>query len=68
MAPVDSTKAQDYTDRWLVVGAGPSGLSTALALRTAGVAFDAVEAGDKAGGLWNMDNPGSAIYLSLIHI
>jgi len=54
----------DCADRWLVVGAGPSGLSTALALRTAGVAFDAVEAGDKVGGLWNMDNPGSAIYES----
>lgn len=26
--------------------------------------FDAVEAGDKVGGLWNMDNPGSAIYES----
>jgi len=54
----------DCTDRWLVVGAGPSGLSAALALRTAGVTFDAVEAGDKVGGLWNMDNPGTAIYES----
>ncbi len=54
----------DRTDRWLVVGAGPSGLSCALALREAGVAFDAVEADRQAGGLWNMDNPGSAIYES----
>lgn len=53
-----------HSDRWLVVGAGPSGLTVALAMRTAGVAFDAVEAGDKVGGLWNMDNPGSAIYES----
>lgn len=54
----------DHTDRWLVVGAGPSGLSTVLALRIAGVPFDAVEAGDKVGGLWNMDNPGTPIYES----
>lgn len=33
-------------------------------MRTAGVEFDATEAGDKVGGLWNMDNPGSAIYES----
>ncbi|NNC80470.1 MAG: NAD(P)-binding domain-containing protein [Acidimicrobiales bacterium] len=54
----------DRSDRWLVVGAGPCGLSVSLALRTAGIAFDAVEAGDRVGGLWNMDNPGSAIYES----
>ena len=54
----------DRTDRWLVVGAGPSGLSVALALRRAGVAFEGVEAGSCVGGLWNMDNPGSAIYES----
>lgn len=58
------TTPDQFSDRWLVVGAGPSGLSVALAMRTAGLAFDAVEAGDKVGGLWNMDNPGSAIYES----
>ncbi|NDH95844.1 MAG: NAD(P)/FAD-dependent oxidoreductase [Actinobacteria bacterium] len=55
---------KDFSDRWLVVGAGPSGLTVALAMRRAGLPFDAVEAGDKVGGLWNMDNPGSAIYES----
>lgn len=55
---------EDFADKWLVVGAGPSGLSTALALRIAGVAFDGVEAGNTVGGLWNMDNPGTAIYES----
>jgi len=54
----------DRTDRWLVVGAGPSGLSVALSLGIAGVAFDAVEADTQVGGLWNLDNPGSAIYRS----
>ena len=54
----------DRTDRWLIVGAGPSGLSVALAMRTAGLAFDAVEADTQVGGLWNWDNPGTAIYES----
>lgn len=36
----------------------------ALALRLAGVPFEGVEAGDRVGGLWNIDNPGSAIYES----
>lgn len=54
----------DRSDRWLVVGAGPSGLSVSLALRTAGLAFDAVDADTQPGGLWNFDNPGSAIYES----
>ncbi len=54
----------DRSDRWLVVGAGPSGLSVSLALRTAGVAFEGVEADTSVGGLWNWDNPGGGIYES----
>jgi len=54
----------DRSDRWLVIGAGPSGLTVTLALRLAGVPFDAVEADRQVGGLWNIDNPGSAIYES----
>ena len=52
----------DRTHRWLVVGAGPSGLSVTLALRRAGVAFEGIEAGAAVGGMWNMDNPGSGMY------
>ncbi|MYE75177.1 MAG: NAD(P)/FAD-dependent oxidoreductase [Acidimicrobiaceae bacterium] len=52
----------DRTHHWLVVGAGPSGLSVSLALRRAGVAFEGIEAGSAVGGMWNMDNPGSGMY------
>ena len=55
---------KDRSDRWLVVGAGPSGLSVSLALRRAGVDFEGVEAGATVGGMWNMDNPGGAMYTS----
>lgn len=58
------TELLDRTDRWLIVGAGPSGLSVALAFQRAGISFDAVEADTQVGGLWNFDNPGSAIYES----
>lgn len=54
----------DLSDRWLIVGAGPAGLSVCLAFRRADIAFDAVEAGASVGGLWNFDNPGSAVYES----
>ena len=57
-------KPDDRTDRWLVVGAGPSGLSVSLALQQAGVAFEGIEAGATVGGMWNMDNPGSGMYES----
>ena len=55
---------QDCSDKWLVVGAGPSGLSVACSLEHAGIAFDAVEADTTVGGLWNWDNPGGGIYES----
>lgn len=62
--PDRSDQPDSRDDRWLVVGAGPSGLSVALALRTAGIPFDAVEADTGVGGLWNWDNPGGGIYQS----
>src|SRR5687767_14451749 len=52
------------SDRWLVVGAGPSGLAAARALREASVPFDVVERHRGVGGLWDLDNPGTAMYES----
>ena len=50
-----------------VIGAGPSGLSAAKALYTAGVPFDCFEKGSAFGGNWLFDNPNgvSACYETL---
>lgn len=51
-------------DRWLIVGAGPSGLAAARGLREAGVPFDVVERHRDVGGLWDLQNAGTAMYES----
>lgn len=50
--------------RWLVVGAGPSGLAAARALRAADVPFDVVERHRDVGGIWDLENPGTPMYES----
>ncbi len=52
------------TDRYCIIGAGPSGLAMALALRHAGVPYDQFERPSAVGGLWDLENPGSPMYES----
>lgn len=52
----------DPADRWLIVGAGPSGLAAARALSQADVSFDVIERHRDVGGLWDLENPGTAMY------
>ena len=47
---------------WLIVGAGPSGLAAARAMRAAGVPFDVVERHRDVGGIWDIENPGTPMY------
>jgi cation diffusion facilitator CzcD-associated flavoprotein CzcO len=47
---------------WLVVGAGPSGLAAARALREAQVPFDVIERHRDVGGIWDIENPGTPMY------
>src|SRR5919109_4114103 len=51
-------------DRWLIVGAGPSGLAAARAFRELRVPFDMVERHRDVGGLWDLENTGTAMYES----
>ena len=52
------------SDRWLVVGAGPSGLAAARALGAAGVPFDVVERHRDVGGIWDLESPQTPMYES----
>lgn len=42
----------DRSERMLIIGAGPCGLSHAKALKDAGIQYDEVEADDEVGGNW----------------
>lgn len=50
--------------RYLIIGAGPSGLIAARAFRRYGIDVDIVERHTGLGGLWDIDNPGSPMYES----
>ncbi len=50
--------------RWLIVGAGPSGLAAARALRAAGLPFDVVERHHDVGGIWDLESANTPMYES----
>jgi cation diffusion facilitator CzcD-associated flavoprotein CzcO len=52
----------DRTDRTLIIGAGPGGLSAAAAMKARGVPFDIVDAGRQVGGIWDIDRPETPMY------
>jgi cation diffusion facilitator CzcD-associated flavoprotein CzcO len=54
----------DTEGKYAIIGAGPSGLSAARALKELGIDFDAFDLGDDVGGLWNINNPKSTVYQS----
>lgn len=51
-------------NRYAVIGAGPSGLAAARALRRRGIDVDGYEASHGVGGLWDITNPRSTMYES----
>ncbi|GAA1851174.1 flavin-containing monooxygenase [Microbacterium koreense] len=50
--------------KYLVIGAGPSGLIAARAFLRYGIDVEIVERHTRAGGIWDIENPGSPIYES----
>ena len=47
-----------------IIGAGPAGLAAGRALMAHGIPFEIFEKHSDAGGIWDMENPGSAMYRS----
>ncbi len=47
------------SNKYAIIGAGPSGLASAKALKEAGIAFDGFEAHSDVDGLWNINNKNS---------
>jgi len=52
------------SERYCVIGAGPSGLAAARALRMNGVEFDVFERHQDVGGIWDLENRGTPMYRS----
>jgi cation diffusion facilitator CzcD-associated flavoprotein CzcO len=49
---------------YCIIGAGPSGLAAAAALKAHGIPYDHFERHDAVGGIWDLDNPGTPMYES----
>lgn len=49
---------------YLIIGAGPAGISTAVALKQRGISFDLVEAGENVGGIWDISRSQTPMYQS----
>ncbi|MGI9075914.1 MAG: flavin-containing monooxygenase [Gemmatimonadaceae bacterium] len=54
----------DRSNRYCIIGAGPSGLATARAFSRAGISFDVLERHGDVGGIWNLENEKSPVYES----
>jgi cation diffusion facilitator CzcD-associated flavoprotein CzcO len=52
----------DRTDRTLIIGAGPAGLSAGAALKGRGQPFDIVDTAPRVGGIWDIDRPETPMY------
>ena len=49
---------------YLIIGAGPAGLATAVALKKKRIAFEIVDAGNKVGGIWDIKRANTPMYQS----
>ncbi len=54
----------NFTDRFCVIGGGPSGLAVAKNLAAASIQFDCLEREDDFGGNWYFGKPASSVYRS----
>jgi hypothetical protein len=52
----------DTRSKYVVIGAGPSGLAAAKNLRQQGLLCEVLEGHSALGGIWNRSNPRSSVY------
>lgn len=50
--------------KYLIIGAGPAGLATAVALKAAQIPFEIIDSGNKVGGIWDINRVDSPMYES----
>ncbi|NRB03318.1 MAG: NAD(P)-binding domain-containing protein [Rhodobacteraceae bacterium] len=50
------------TERFALIGAGPTGLAAAKVMKERGIAFQGFELNSGVGGLWDIDGPRSTMY------
>lgn len=48
--------------KYLIIGAGPAGLSSAVALQKENIPFEIVDAGNKVGGIWDINRSETPMY------
>ena len=51
-------------EKYLIIGAGPAGLATAVALKKAAIPFEVVDAGQRVGGIWDIERGDTPMYQS----
>jgi cation diffusion facilitator CzcD-associated flavoprotein CzcO len=54
--------AERTQDKYVIIGAGPSGLAAAKTFLARGIAFDCLEREADVGGLWNIATPSGIVY------
>ena len=54
----------DLSDRYCIIGAGPCGLSMAVAFQRRNIHFDIIDLGDQIGGMWDINRKETAVYES----
>jgi NADPH-dependent 2,4-dienoyl-CoA reductase/sulfur reductase-like enzyme len=62
MFTIDMMNWTNTSDKYLVIGAGPTGLACASSFLEHGIDFYGVEASHNVGGLWDISNPRSTMY------
>ena len=58
------TTVRPPMDPVCIVGAGPAGLASAVALKKEQIPFQIVDAGRDVGGIWDIDRPETPMYRS----